>query len=650
VNSTSRAKYHLYSSWDLSCPNPSPRSRLYHLTPLGIGTPLTESLTGYIARLAQEHCVSVANLLSHELLPTSNRPHLLRPDSNFVNSGTFVKTLVTINGRSRNAEGWIGGLERLTLQTGLRYLTMLTWQHVLTHKSLLRTTRAWCPQCLEEQLNEGKPVYEQLLWSLGTVEVCPHHEIELENVCPHCHQQTRPFAYKARPGRCFKCLNWLINSNTPRRPQAPTIQPSDFKYKLWIANQMGQLIGAAPSQLIDPPRERIRDFMPACIEHTTGGNVTVFADIFGLDRFLIFAWLREHLPPTDLLLKICYRFDVSFFDLVTKGHVVPTIDLSQQYHQVKHGSSMTRDRNGSRARRMLLQALEEDPPATLRQLADRLEYKLTRSLQTRFPELTKKLTARNRAFHAANGVHRKIPKRDLKRIRLSLQEALKKELPPPLSDIALSNGFEDLFTVRKKFPDLCRAIVTRRAEHRRNHRNEMQIRIDAILLEYPPPTTHEASKRLGYKTGSGLGTGYPEAFKKVLKRRTEYEKTLYKDLRVQLRTASTEDPPRCLREIAKAFDKKYLYLHEHFPKECKAIIDRYSQFRKEIADEKKAQARKRLRRLALDLHARDYLSVAKLKKASNGPTGLSPSELCALVREVRKELGIPRRLGRIPKK
>ena len=650
MSSTSRTKYHLYSSWDLSPPKVSPRSRLYHLTPIGVGTSRTESLTGYIARLAQEHCVSVANLLSHELLPASNRPHLSRPDSNFVSSGTFVKTIFTLNGRSRNAEDWISGLERLTLQRGLCFLTMLTWRNVLTHKSLLRTTRAWCPQCLEGQLAGRKTVYEHLLWALGTVEVCPYHEIELETTCPHCRQQTRPFANQGRPGRCFKCLNSLINSNTTREPQAAAIEPGDFKYKLWIAKQMEQLIAAAPSQLIDPPRERIREFIPACIEHTTSGNVTAFADILGINKGLIFAWLRKHLPPTDLLLKICYRFDVSFFDLVTHGHVVPKFDLRQQCRQVKYSPSRTRNHNGELACRTLLHALEEQPPATLRQVADRLGYKLTRSLQTRFPELTKKLTARNRAFRRANGIHLKIVKRDLKQIKLSLQAALRKELPPSLSEIALNNGHEDLFTLRKKFPDLCQAIVARRAEHRRDHRNEIQIRINAILLEYPPPTTCETSKRLGFKTGSGLGVSYPEAFKKVLRRRTGYEKTLYEDTRIQLTAASTENPPQCLREIARALDKKYLYLHEHFPKECRAIIDRYSQFRKKIAAEKKAQAKDRLRHLALDLHARNHLSVTKLEEASNGPTGLSRSEMCALVREVRTKLGLPREPGPVRKK
>src|SRR5712691_263199 len=48
---------------------PPPRSRLYRLEPIGIGTPAVESLSSYLNRLAQAHCVMVTTLITHELLP-----------------------------------------------------------------------------------------------------------------------------------------------------------------------------------------------------------------------------------------------------------------------------------------------------------------------------------------------------------------------------------------------------------------------------------------------------------------------------------------------------------------------------------------------------------------------------------------------------
>jgi hypothetical protein len=51
-----------YEMWDITSPDLPPCSRLYPLEPIGVGTPLVESLTGYIARLAEAHCVSTGVL------------------------------------------------------------------------------------------------------------------------------------------------------------------------------------------------------------------------------------------------------------------------------------------------------------------------------------------------------------------------------------------------------------------------------------------------------------------------------------------------------------------------------------------------------------------------------------------------------------
>src|SRR5229473_5313755 len=161
---TSAAKFCVYDSWDLTRPKVSPRSRLYHLKPIGIGTARTESCTSYVARLAKEHCVSAHLLISRELVPASNKPNSLRAKSTFVRSGNYRRVMKSLNGRGHTARDWVEIIERLTLQRGLRLLTMLTWRNVLTDQSLLRPVRAWCPQCLEEQSELGGVVYEHLLW------------------------------------------------------------------------------------------------------------------------------------------------------------------------------------------------------------------------------------------------------------------------------------------------------------------------------------------------------------------------------------------------------------------------------------------------------------------------------------------------------
>jgi len=44
-------------------------STLYCLEPIGIGTPSCESLTSYLIRLADVHCVSLDKLIKHKIYP-----------------------------------------------------------------------------------------------------------------------------------------------------------------------------------------------------------------------------------------------------------------------------------------------------------------------------------------------------------------------------------------------------------------------------------------------------------------------------------------------------------------------------------------------------------------------------------------------------
>ncbi|MEH2302027.1 MAG: hypothetical protein V7K88_24350 [Nostoc sp.] len=58
-----------YESWDLKKISIPSRSHLYQLEPVGIRTPMVESLTGYIERLAEAHCIPPDVLISRTITP-----------------------------------------------------------------------------------------------------------------------------------------------------------------------------------------------------------------------------------------------------------------------------------------------------------------------------------------------------------------------------------------------------------------------------------------------------------------------------------------------------------------------------------------------------------------------------------------------------
>src|ERR1017187_8404506 len=71
----------LSEGWQMAVPSIPKRSRLYSLEPMNVGTAEVESLTGYVARLAEAHCVTVSDLVGGELSDSACPTPLFTPDS-----------------------------------------------------------------------------------------------------------------------------------------------------------------------------------------------------------------------------------------------------------------------------------------------------------------------------------------------------------------------------------------------------------------------------------------------------------------------------------------------------------------------------------------------------------------------------------------
>ena len=190
-------------------------SRLYHLGPVGVGSPMAESLTSYLTRLAEAHSVHLRTLVTDEILPLLNQSHLYRDNRPVYDHLTrFWKQSTTLNGTSATSSAWVQALEQLTLRSDLRFLTMLTFADVLSSRGLLRCTQAWCPACYEKWREADQVIYQPLLWALEVIQVCPHHGLRLQLRCPYadCGQAPSALAPRSQTGFCPKCERWLGNS------------------------------------------------------------------------------------------------------------------------------------------------------------------------------------------------------------------------------------------------------------------------------------------------------------------------------------------------------------------------------------------------------------------------------------------------------
>jgi len=293
-----------------------PRTRLYHLAPIGVGTAAVESLTGYLMRLAQAHCVSTSALITDELLPVL-RPEGLGdlPPASWL--GRFGRHL---NGTGELARATVTALARLTGRPDLAALTLVPWSAVISPHGL-RRRRVWCRACFSEALHQGTVLYEPLLWAIPTVTVCARHQIRLSDHCPYpdCGRRLPILAAHARPGHCSWCKRVL--GTAERESEGPPLSHAEMQWSCWVTGQIGALLAANPT--LGPTLPPIS--IGAVIEVFTvalgkrhDGTHAAFARAVGVHANLIHQWRTGQLLPTlPLLLRISHALGISLVQLVS---------------------------------------------------------------------------------------------------------------------------------------------------------------------------------------------------------------------------------------------------------------------------------------------------------------------------------------------
>ena len=278
--------------WETEPPFTPKPSRLFHLEPLGLGTPYVESLTSYVARLAEAHSVPPGTLLAIEVKPMLKDSR----DENPLNSHSIVTlygqaSVRALNGTQTGARQLVKALEALTLRHDLQFLTLLPWAEVFPVLRLLKRFQAWCPDCYQEWLNHKQVIYSPLLWALQVVKICPVHHRPLESQCPHCHRQFVPLWRNSRPGFCLQCGGWLGTTSELSSPQENLFsETAKLQREIWRVQTLGELMAQALSFPFPPPRETIKKMLKAYVDEYTLGNVSAMGRWLGLSRHEILRW------------------------------------------------------------------------------------------------------------------------------------------------------------------------------------------------------------------------------------------------------------------------------------------------------------------------------------------------------------------------
>lgn len=288
-------------------PSPSP-SRLYHLEPVGVGTPFVESLSSYVGRLAAAHCVSTSSLVRYEVSPLLSHTYM-QPDKATSNS---FRAAGAMNGRCKTATEWVDALTWLTLRNDIISTTFLPFSEIVPDRGLLKRERAWCPCCFEEWKAGCLPIYEPLLWKVRYVMICPVHLVRLRSSCPNCGKERPHLEPQFVPGFCPRCGNWLGS------PVGTHFSEHDLARFLWTANSVGSLLALALPPEARPTRNNIMTFLDYLATERTKGGMRALARLLKVSHTEVIEWRHgECLPSFEHLLRMSALFKIPLKEVAT---------------------------------------------------------------------------------------------------------------------------------------------------------------------------------------------------------------------------------------------------------------------------------------------------------------------------------------------
>lgn len=273
---------------------------------LGTGSWQQESLCSYMFRQAELHGVTVSQLIQmlNGWQLRQGRPHLkvcktLFYTGNGLGMFSFRERMQTL----------ITSVEYASGRSNLQRATLVPIGRILASqcRDTMRAHRAWCPNCLREDLQQGQPIYDRLVWSLIPVHRCHVHRLLLRDRCPHCgHYQKFP----ERGGRMTHCCTCRGDLLAPAHNDEILLEPT-FGEQDCI-----ELVQAISSGELDQVHPAALDTFHGQLDRTLPPLARVLDAI--AERSGAARQRAEGVPPTlKTLLKKAYIAQCRVVDILT---------------------------------------------------------------------------------------------------------------------------------------------------------------------------------------------------------------------------------------------------------------------------------------------------------------------------------------------
>ena len=301
------------------------RVPLYGCSPCAVGTPLVESLTGFVSRLA----------VARQLPSSAIFEHLIRP---LVPEGVVRENLhltrflaseaVTYDGLGPSAEALVGALTDLTGLPDLSHLTLLPWRGFLsTRNGALRWRRPkrWCCRCLLEWRRRGTELWEPLLWRISVVERCPVHRIPLSELCSRCHARQGMVSEIVPFGHCRNCGHMLEADDPLRRDSsARALLDVRAQWEWWTAVAVGRMLASQRMLARSGSSRGFAQLLRRSLHLSVNRTVKPLAQYLDVGWNSIEVWMNgKRSPRLGLLLAVCMRLGADPLQVAVDPSPVP---------------------------------------------------------------------------------------------------------------------------------------------------------------------------------------------------------------------------------------------------------------------------------------------------------------------------------------
>jgi len=578
-----------YGFWE---PEPLPaipaRSRLYSLAPIGRGTSQIISLTSHMSRLADAHNLSVGSMFNWDPMSVaaSRFPQrLIRYSGGMKKKNAIGDGAHDLNGLSSRAEEWVKVLEQVTLVRDLHELTMLPFRQLFGGRGLLRTRRAWCPECYESDREAGT-LYDRLIWCLCIVSRCPIHHTGLIEECPFCGKTESHLAANNLSGYCSSCESWLGSSKTEREDAG-----EEDEFERYVSATVADLIQSVQTGTSKRPdceaiysRRLFSANLKECIRHLSGGVVRAFSEAINVEYQTLHGWLEKG-PRLSLegFLKLSFALGKTAHSVLLSPEVSESGIEEMWTFSAARFQRLKERRSTSATRDALQRELRCAECRSLQSVAESLGYSSTSTLYRAAPGLCRQVSDRYREQNRASSNYQRPNERKCSdgEIESAVNDALLEEIPPRPKDVALRLGYSSDHAIRYRFPDLIQKVIQRRNQWEKSKRKIRRKVLRAAISEIPPPSVYELSARHGPGFSKFLLNQEVDLVKKLGDAIKSFEQTLKDEIRRILVASLNEDPAPTMRVVGDRLGFRVERIRKLYPDIVAEITARSRDYRSE---------------------------------------------------------------------